>query len=304
MKIADVMTVRPLVVRAEEGEDEVRWLMDAARVHHLPLVYDGKLVGLWVTTGDGPLVLLSPDAVHETTPGADALGAMAELLGGREAVVVWDDQDEQPVGVLTRTDALRLMRMALDRFYAGRRVRPVVARLIGPAGAGKSRLVIGTLERLRRCRATIVIQANPAHHGAPAAPEAAGVRVIDAPEVHWAKGFGEVIGRLPDAQLIMVEDRDGPPALGHGMGEDLQVLVVAPPHLDAITPTTVREAGAVVITNLDRAPAGFDYEAAVARLREHHAMVPVFGVTAADDDPGMDAWCRWLEAVVLARGHR
>jgi len=304
VKIADVMTIRPLVVRDRESRDEVQWLMDAARVHHLPLVYDGKLVGLWVTTGDGPLVLLSPDAVHETTPDADALGAMAELMGGREAVVVWDGADEQPVGVLTRTDALRLMRTALDRHYAGRRTRPVVVRLIGPEGAGKSALIIGTLERLRRCPATVVIQANPAHRGGPAAPATGGVRVIDAPEVHWAKGFGQVIGRLPDAQLIMVEDRDGPPALGHGIGEDMQVLVVAPAHLDAISQASLREAAAVVITNLDRAPAAFDFEAAVAALRGHSAALPVFGVSAADDDAGMEAWSRWLEARVLARGHR
>ncbi|MDX6645073.1 MAG: ATPase domain, partial [Miltoncostaeaceae bacterium] len=213
MRIADVMTASPLVARTEDGEEELGWLMEAARVHHVPLIHEGKLVGLWVATGEGPLLLLSPDAAHETTPDADALEAMAKLLAGREAVVVWPEQGEQPVGLLTRTDALRLLRTALDQHYGRRRLRPVVVRLIGPAGAGKSTLIVRTVERLRRCQVT-VIQANPDHHGAPAALAAGAARVIEAPEAHWARGFGEVIAGLPDAQLILVEDRDGAPALG------------------------------------------------------------------------------------------
>jgi CBS domain-containing protein len=302
VKIADVMTIRPLVANAEEGRDELRWLMEAARVHHLPLVYEGKLVGLWVATDEGPLLLLPPDAAHETTPDADAFEGMAKLLDGREAVVVWDGRAEQPVGLLTRTDALRLVRMALAREFGRRRFRPVVARLIGPAGAGKSTLIGRTLERLRRCQVT-VIQANPGHRGAPAAPAAGATPVIEAPEVHWAKGFAQVIPGLADAQLIMVEDRDGPPALGHGIGEDLQVLVVTPQHIDDLTTETLEEAGAVVVTNLDRAPAGFDLDEATRRLRARSAQLAVFGVGGAPDDPRLEDWCRWLEARVLSRGH-
>jgi Ni2+-binding GTPase involved in maturation of urease and hydrogenase len=300
VKIADVMTVRPLVVRAEDGEDQVRWLMDAARVHHLPLVDDGKLVGLWVETAEGPLLLLSPEAAYETTPQTEALDAMRELLAGREAVVVWREGDGQPVGVLTRTDALRLLRTALDQHYRRRRQRPVVARLIGPAGAGKSTLIMRSIERLRRCQVT-VIQANPRHRGAPAAPALGPARVVEAPEVHWAKGFAEVLGLLPDAELILVEDRDGPPALGHGFGEDLQVLVVPALRLGEITPESLEEAAAVVITNCDRAPADFDLAEAERRLRARNAWLPIFAVGAADD-PGVDDWCRWLEARVLRRG--
>jgi CBS domain-containing protein len=302
VKIADVMTTRPLVVCAEDGRDQVRWLMESARVHHLPLVYEGKLVGLWIATDEGPLLLLSPGAAHETTPDADAFEAMAKLLAGREAVVVWDEQAEQPVGLLTRSDALRLLRMALNKELGRRRFRPVVARVIGPEGAGKSTLIVRTLERLRRFQVTVV-QANPRHRSAPAAPAVGASRVIEAPEVHWAKGFAEVIPGLADAQLIMVEDRDGPPALGHGIGEDLQVLVVPPLRLDQVTPETLQEAGAVVITNCDRAPAGFDLEGATRQLRASNAELPVFGVSPAANDRGLEDWCRWLEARVLSRGH-
>jgi len=272
-------------------------------VHHLPLVYERRLVGLWVATDEGPLVLLAPDAVFETTPDADALAAISTLLCGREAVVVWQDGSDQPVGVLTRADALRLLRMAIDHDYGRRRVRPVVVRLVGPAGVGKSTLIVRTLERLRRVSA-IVVQANPGHRGAPSAPALGATRVIDAPEVHWAKGFGQVIPGLADAQLVLVEDRDGPPALGFGLGEDLQVVVVSPLHLAEITPQTLENAGAVVITNCDRAAAGFDPAQAVRELRAEHPELPVFALGATAQDAGLREWCRWLEGRVLSRGHR
>ena len=303
VKISDVMTIRPLVVGERDGHDEVAWLMDAARVHHLPLVYDRKLVGLWVATDEGPLVLLSPDAVYETTPDADALTAISTLLSGREAIVVWQDEAEQPVGVLTRTDAIRLLRMAIDHDSGRRRTRPVVVRLVGPAGVGKSTLIVRTLERLRHVSA-IVVQANPGHRGAPCAPAVGATRVIDAPEVHWAKGFGDVLPGLADAQLVLVEDRDGPPALGFGFGEDLQVVVVSPLCLADITPETLENAGAVVITNCDRAAAAFDPEQAVRGLRADHPELPVFAVSAAPGEAGLREWTDWLEGRVLARGHR
>ena len=303
MKIADVMTTRPLVAGAEDGRDEVARLMDAARVHHLPVVYEGKLVGVWVATDEGPLLLLAPSAAYETTPDADALEAIATLLTGREAIVVWQPEAEQPVGLLTRTDALRLLRMAIDHDFGRRRFRPVVVRLVGPPGAGKSTLIVRTLEHLRRCE-TVVVQANPHHRGAPGAPAVGDTHVIDAPEVHWAKGFGDVIPGLADAQLVLVEDRDGPPALGFGIGEDVQVLVVPPLRLGDVTAETVEHAGAVVITNCDRAAADFEPGRAAERLRTANPELPVFAVGAAPGDAGLREWCQWLEARVLSRGHR
>jgi Ni2+-binding GTPase involved in maturation of urease and hydrogenase len=276
--------------------------MEAARIHHLPLVDEGRLVGLWLATDEGPIVMLAPERAHEATPDADAYEAVAALLRGSEAVVVWGE-GERPVGVLTRTDALRIMRsaLALGR-VGGRDIRPVVLRFVGPAGAGKSTLTLRTIERMRRCEVAVV-QANAERSAAETTRAVAGAPVLDARDAHWRKGLQRCVELLGDAQLIIVEDRDGPPELGTGIGEDMQVLVVPPEELEAIAPETLKEAQALLITKLDVAPEGFDLEAVRAEMRVHVPHLPIFGVAALHDDRGLEEWQQWLEGRVLSRQH-
>jgi Ni2+-binding GTPase involved in maturation of urease and hydrogenase len=303
MKVSQLMTTRPLCASPEERPEELRRLMEAARVHHLPLVDDGMLVGLWVATEEGPLVLLAPERAHETTPGADANEALAALLGDREAVVVWGE-GERPLGVLTRADALRILRSAMVMELGVRHLRPVMFRLVGPAEAGKSTLLLRTIERLRRCDVAVV-QANTERTEAAPSETMAGAPVLDARDAHWAKGLERAAKMLPDAQAIFVEDRDGPPVLESwsGFGGDVQVIVVPPERVAAVPPDTLREAHALVVTKLDLAPEGFDLEAARTALHEHAPHLPVFGVAALHDDRGMEAWSRWVEGQVLSRQH-
>src|SRR5262249_61937521 len=85
MKTRDIMTPSPVTVGPKDRPAEIKRLMEAARVHHLPLVDQGRLVGLWLSTEEGPLVMVGPERGHEATPEADAEDTMAALLRGREA---------------------------------------------------------------------------------------------------------------------------------------------------------------------------------------------------------------------------
>lgn len=302
MKVRDVMTPRPLSVGPDERPAELRHLMEAARVHHLPLISEGQLVGLWMATSEGPLVMLAPDRAFETTPDADAGAAFSALLSGSEAVVVWDDAAEAPVGLLTRADALKMVSKALSMGARRAGVRPVVIRFVGPADAGKSTLMLRTVHLMSRCEVAVV-RADAPEAGTERGATLAGAPVMDAPQAHWRTGLAACIERLAGAQLIMVEDRDGPPRLGPGLGEDMQILVVPHDVVDAIDDDSLQNAQAVVVTRLDEAPQGFDLDEVRARLRRRSPHVPVFGVAAGHDDRGLDAWRRWLDGRVLSRLH-
>ena len=261
MKVRQIMTPRPLTVRPGDPPAELARLMEAAQVHHVPEVEAGRLVGLWLSTPEGPMVLLGPERVHGTTPDADADEAIAALLAGSEAAIAWEDGE--PVGLLTRADVMRIVRFALARGIGQRTSRPVVLRLVGPAGAGKTTLVIRTLQR----------------------------------------GLRDAMEGLRDAQLVIVEDRDGPPVVTPGVGGDLQVLVVPPEGIGDLSEASLREAQAVVVTRLDEAPAGFDAGRARDALCAANPRLAVFGVAAAHDDRGLDEWAAWIERRVLPRGH-
>lgn len=298
MQIKHVMTGTPLSAGPDSSPDDLQRLMDSAQVHHIPVVDDGRLVGLWVATPQGPLALVGPERVHETGPEADADSALQALLEGQEAVVVWDAG--RPVGLLTRSDVLRLARAALRAGLGRRHRRPLVVRLIGPAGAGKSTILMRTLPILGNCEAAM-LQANPAAVSDPSPPVEA-VRIIDAPEAHWRKGLGDWVRRLEEVQLLLVEDRDGPPVLSRGLGGDLEVIVVPAGDLAALGAASLAEAQAVIVTMMDR-DAGGDGRAAAKRLRETSPRLEVFAIGPADDDAELLRWRDWIEGQVLRRQH-
>jgi CBS domain-containing protein len=294
VKIREVMSSRPIMVSNHEPAESLGRLMEVGHVHHLPVVEGGRLIGVWKATEKGPLVLLGPDEVHETRPDADASEAVQALLSDAEVVFVWDSG--VPAGILTRSDVLAMVRSALGRGIGRRHPRPVVVRLAGPAGSGKTTLLVRTLPLLGRID-TVVVQANAVAAGE--GGSLAGVRTVDQPDVHWRAGLKRATEQLSDAQLILVEDRDGPVDLARGIGEDAQVAVVPLADLDALTDEALDDAQALVLTKVDEQAA--DVALRLDEARERFPHVPVFAVAAGHDDRGLDAWARWVEAQVLSR---
>jgi Ni2+-binding GTPase involved in maturation of urease and hydrogenase len=289
------MSARPIVVRDGEPPEDLRRLMRAGRVRHLPVVEGDRLLGVWTATEEGPLVMLGPEAVHETGPDVEASEAMEALLSDSEVVLVWDAG--APAGVLTRADALGVVRSALAHGIGRRHPRPVVVRLAGPAGAGKTTLLIRTLPLLGRLDVAVV-QANAPEPGEPA--ELGGARAVDDPGAHWRSGLQRAVERLADAQLILVEDRDGPLEASRGIGEDVQVAVVAAAESGEVLPVVLEEAQALVLTRCDEMQAA-QVDDLAAGLRERLPGVAVLAVAAGHDDRGLADWARWLEGQVLSR---
>lgn len=296
MKVREVMSSHPILLRADEhSSSDLHRLMEAGKVHHIPVVDGPWLVGLWIATDEGPLVMVGRDRVFETSPDADAGEAIRALLDDSEAVLVWDSG--VPAGVLTRSDVKAIVTTALGRGIGRRHPRPVVVRLAGPAGAGKTTLLMRTLALLGRLDIA-VIQANAQEAGDEG--RLGGARAIDEPGAHWRKGLHAAMERLSDAQLILVEDRDGPVDLAHGIGEDVQVAVVPAADVALLTAEQLSDAQAVVVTKVDEVPLA-EAQAAREGLQDRCPGLEVFAVAAGHDDRGLDPWSRWIERCVLSR---
>ena len=296
MNLRQVMRQAVLTATPDESAADAARVMAAARVRHVPVVEDDRLLGMWLATGGGDAVRVNADRVHQATPDEDALDALSELVGGREAVLVWEGG--RPVGILTRADVIELVRRARGDVRSAA-VPPVVVRLVGPAGAGKSTLIARTVPLLRRCEVG-VIQANP-QGTTPQAQELAGVPVIADPHAHWRKGLRAAVERLSGVGLIVVEDRDSPAKLEAGLGEDAQVLVAPAADLGGLDDATLRQAQAVVVTKVDEAPAGLDVARALGVIADRHPQLAMFPVSATTSDEGLAEWREWIEALVLRR---
>lgn len=298
MILREVMRQRLLTATPDESAGDAARVMAAARVRHMPVVDGDRLIAMWVATDDGGARRVDADRVYQATQDADAVDAIGSIIAGSEAVLVWDGG--RPVGILTRADVVELVRRGLAGEVRGIAVPPVVVRLVGPAGSGKTALITRTVPLLRRCEVG-VIQAN--QPGAAAIPELAGIPVIADPHAHWRKGLRAAVERLAGVGLILVQDRDSPPRLEAGLGEDAQVLVVTAGDLGDLDDATLRQAQALVVTMGDDDRAGVDVEAVLASVVERHPRLATFAVSAAADGHGLAAWCAWIEALALRR-HR
>ncbi|MGE3139368.1 MAG: hypothetical protein AB7I08_15225 [Thermoleophilia bacterium] len=294
MKLADVMTAHPILVTARTGDaNRVRTLMQDAQVNHVPVVEGPLLLGVWAHREDDSVILLGPERVVEMSSDADAGEAMAALM--REAEVVLVRDEDVPRGVLTRSDALAILRAALARGTGARHHRPTVIRLAGTTGAGKTTLVIRTLSQLPELDA-VVLQANQ-----PTAPETLqGLSEVQDASVHWRAGLTRAVARVADAQLIFVEDRDGEPDLSRGIGEDLQVAVLRAGEVASLPTDRLDDAQAVVITRTDETGLHGTQEA-LAICAERWPHIEAFAVAADADDRGMDEWVHWIRRQVQRR---
>ncbi|MDP1604608.1 MAG: hypothetical protein Q8M03_15230, partial [Legionella sp.] len=248
--------------------------------------------------GDDRAHGLGRDRVEEISSDASADAGMRALMGDAEAVLVRDAG--LPVGVITRSDVLGIVRTAIGRGIGRRHPRPTVIRIAGPSGAGKTTLIMRSLAHLGQFDA-VVVQANMAA-GEPGAGEgeAAGVREVVEPSAHWRSGLERVVGRLADSELILVEDRDGELDLAHGIGEDVQVAVIPAAEAGSLSALQLSDAQAVVLTAADGlAPEEVaEIRAAVERRCPG---LETFVVASVQDDAGLDPWVRWVSMQVMRR---
>lgn len=299
MRAKDVMTSHPILVSAaEQDRAELLRLMRDADIHHLPIVENGLLLGVWVATDDGRVVMLGRDRVQEVSSDASADAGVRALMGDAEAVLVRDAG--LPVGVITRADVLGIVRTAMGRGIGRRHPRPVVVRIAGPQGAGKTTLIMRSLARLGHFDA-VVVQANLEGVDQPAAPgRPEDVREVRDPAAHWRSGLDRIVARLADAELILVEDRDGEIDLAHGIGEDVQVAVIPVGDAATLSPLQLADAQAVVVTYADTLPADALADA-VAAVEARCPGLEIFPVAATRDDQGLEPWIRWIAMQVMRR---
>jgi Ni2+-binding GTPase involved in maturation of urease and hydrogenase len=293
MKVRDVMTAHPVLATARDADrGRVRQLMEDADVHHVPVVDGDRLVAVWAQGEDGSLFLLGADRVVELPADADATEAMATLMRDAEVVLVRDGG--LATGILTRADALAIVRTALGRGVGRRHRHPTVIRVAGARGTGKTSLIMRTLARLATVDA-VVLQVNAA-----TGPAIAGdAREVVDDAAHWRAGLSRAVARLQDAQLILLEDRDAEPDLSRGIGEDLQVAVIDATDAGRVPVARLRDAQAIVLTHAEEADGGA--ATAIAACGERFPGVPVFVVGPGADDGGLDEWARWVARQVMRR---
>lgn len=299
MRVRDLMSSHPMTAADAATDEEVERLLETGSVHHLPLMDGNRLVGLWVATSAG-LRLFGPEAVVEVQADEDAADAVEALLDEHEAILVRDG--DEPVGVLTRTNVVNVLRLALGQGLGRRFPHPTVLRLVGPAEAGKTTLILRTLARLPHCEAAVVMT-DEAPYAGPPDEDLGGVRILHAPEARWRRGLYGCIQELSAAQVVLIEDTADLPTLGANAMDDLLVLVIPAGREGEVSGERLIEASAVVLTRLDDAPAGFDLDVARDRLRGVNPRLPVFFTAAARDARGLEAWADWIEHQVLRRQH-
>jgi CBS domain-containing protein len=294
MKLREVMTAHPVLATARDADrDRIRRLMEDADVHHVPVVDGDELLGVWAQGEDGSVFLLGSDRVVELSAETEADEAMAILMRDAEVVLVRDEGLAS--GILTRADALAILRTALGRGVGKRHHRPVVIRIVGAGGTGKTTLIMRTLARLPAMDA-VVLQTNQPT----GSPTSGDVREVVDGSAHWRAGLARAVARLQDAQLILLEDRDDDPDISRGIGEDLQVAVLTASEALGLRRGPPRDFQAIVVTQADAASAA-DVAGAAYACRARFPGIPVFAVAPGAGGPGMDEWVAWVEREVRRR---
>jgi Ni2+-binding GTPase involved in maturation of urease and hydrogenase len=295
------MTRVPLTATPDAAPEEVEALLQAANIHHLPLVDGDQVIGLWLATDEGPTVLLSADSVGRVDVSDPAEDAVGQLLEDREMVIAWEGSS--PVGVLTRTDLKRVMSAGMAEGHdRSRRPSPLIIRFLGAAGCGKTTLILRTIPRLRRWSSGVVEACPPTDEDAPRRQLEGQPAVFDE-RAHDESVLPRVIHGLGPVEVVLFEDRERPERRGEEDDEGFCVLVVTAEDTGGLHADDLTDARAIVITKLDVAPEGFDLEEERRTIAALNPGVAVFGVAAAVDGRGLDEWQAWLEHECLPKLH-
>jgi acetoin utilization protein AcuB len=127
--IANYMTKQPWSVQIDDSVTLARRMLAERRIHHLPVLDGGKLVGI-VTESD--LVKSATDistvgkvmTVVEEVDASAALGDALEAMSERERDAVVVTRDGSIEGIFTAMDAVRVLRQKIR----SRRRKPESAR--------------------------------------------------------------------------------------------------------------------------------------------------------------------------------
>lgn len=136
------MTVEPLTIRSEQTVGEALVLMFERDIRHLPVLKEGRLVGIvsdrdirqllgrasvnsedrtgedrYLQLAVHEVMSLNPMTVRARTPIREVIKTMADRKFGAVPVV---DPDENVIGIFTETDALRYCLYLIDRVQDSR----------------------------------------------------------------------------------------------------------------------------------------------------------------------------------------
>lgn len=297
--VADLMTVGPVTVTPSTKERAVEEIFDDGRIELLPVVDHGKTAGLWIRADEGKAQWRDASSLGAAGPSDGPEEAIDQLLSGKEAVLVWDE--ENPVGILTRSDIRRLLIRAVEVGLGRRAERPpLILRFFGSDGAGKTTLLMRTLPLVRHAMTGVIGAGDPPEDFERHALE--GSPAVYGEDSELRSGLDAALDRLGNVELVFFENRGTPEVPPEGVGEDIRILVVSVTDAPDLTPSELRQVQAVVVTKLDLVPE-FDLQAFRSHLVSGGGELEVFGVAAAIDDRGLDTWRRWLQRNYLPRVH-
>ena len=131
LRVGDIMSVSPVTIALSTSVHEAQALMQQRKIRHLPVLQDGRLVGI-ISDRDIRLALPSPATslsvweirhlldkltvsevmtyfVMTTAPDCPVTEAVGRMLGHKVGALPVIE-DRRVVGILTRTDILRAFR--------------------------------------------------------------------------------------------------------------------------------------------------------------------------------------------------
>lgn len=120
LTIGTIMTPKPVCVEADLKLDRAKEQMDAHKVRHLPVTRYGRLAGV-VTKQNLKIARANPFHYHFTVaeamevdpyivpPEASAEGVLRDMLHYKLEYAVVARDENKPVGIFTRQDALQLL---------------------------------------------------------------------------------------------------------------------------------------------------------------------------------------------------
>jgi len=189
------------------------------------------------------------------------------------------------------------------------REKVLMLDIMASPGAGKTALILATIEQLRHRFGIAVIEGDIASDVDAQAVKAAGIAAIQINTGGACHLEAAMIARalealpLSELDLVIVEN------VGNlvcptefDLGESLRVVILSVPEGDDKPlkyPSIFAGADAVIVSKVDVLPVfDFDQTAFENSVRNLNASAPIFTVSAKTG-AGIDTWCEWLSESLI-----